>query len=232
MDDAARTYPVEVHARLDEPGRWSWLYKWFLAIPHLVVLAFLWIAFVVLTVVAWFAIVFTGRYPRAIFDFNVGVMRWTWRVQFYAFALGTDRYPPFSLEPDDVYPADLDVAYPERLSRGLVWVKSWLLALPHLVVVAIFMGGGGHITGGLTALLALVAGVALAVGRPYPQPIFDLVMGMHRWSWRVVAYAGLMRDEYPPFRLDQGPDEPHGDVASVLGPVGGPVPPPADAPLA
>jgi hypothetical protein len=221
MDATLHTHPVALQAHLDGPARWSWLYKWILAIPHLVVLAFLWIAFVVLTIVAWVAIVFTGRYPRRIFDFNVGVMRWTWRVQFYAFALGTDRYPPFSLQADDEFPARLDVAYPDRLSRGLVWTKSWLLAIPHLLIVGLFMGGGAHVAGGLTAILALVAGVVLATGQPYPRPIFDLVMGMHRWSWRVVAYVALMRDEYPPFRLDQGPDEPSGDVVAVLRPVGG-----------
>lgn len=222
MNGSLHAYPVTLQARLDEPGRWSWLYKWILAIPHLVVLAFLWIAFVLLTIVAWFSIVFTGRYPRSIFDFNVGVMRWTWRVQFYAFALGTDRYPPFSLEEDPEFPARIEVAYPERLSRGLVWTKSWLLAIPHLLIVGLFMGGGAHIAGGLTAILALVAGVVMATGRPYPGTIFDLVMGLHRWSWRVVAYVALMRDEYPPFRLDQGPDEPEGDVVAVLGPVDGP----------
>ena len=89
-----------------------WLVKWFLAIPHYVVLLFLWLAFLVLTVIAWFAIVITGRYPRALFDFNVGVLRWTWRVEFYAFTLATDRYPPFSLRADPSYPADLDVEAP------------------------------------------------------------------------------------------------------------------------
>ncbi|MCH8893177.1 MAG: DUF4389 domain-containing protein, partial [Chloroflexi bacterium] len=134
--DAA--YPVSLEGELDPNlSRWLWLVKWFLAIPHYIVILFLWIAFVVLTVVAFFAILFTGKYPKGIFDFNVGVLRWTWRVGYYSYsALGTDRYPPFSLKAVD-YPATFDVEYPEQLSRGLVLVKSWLLAVPHYIVVSI-----------------------------------------------------------------------------------------------
>jgi hypothetical protein len=130
--------PVRLTGELDPNlSRWLWLVKMFLAIPHYLVLALLLTAFVITTVVAGIAILFTGRYPRPLFDFNMGVLRWNWRVGFYVYAaLGTDRYPPFSLARAE-YPADLDVAYPERLSRGLVLIKSWLLAFPHLIIVGL-----------------------------------------------------------------------------------------------
>ncbi|GAA0262277.1 hypothetical protein GCM10010492_74180 [Saccharothrix mutabilis subsp. mutabilis] len=223
------TYPVRVRARLD-PGlnRWLWLVKWFLAIPHYIVLSLLWTAFTVLSVVAFVAILATGRYPRSLFGFNVGVLRWTWRVAYYTFgALGTDRYPPFSLGEEPDYPATLDIAYPEHLSRGLVLVK-WLLVVPHLLIVGVFLGGGGYLVTrggewafGLVGLFVLIAGVALLFTGRYPRGVFDFVLGMDRWALRVAAYAGLMTDAYPPFRLDTGGDEPG---AATLDP-----PPPAPA---
>ena len=144
--DARQPYPVRIEGELDPSvSRWLWLVKWLLAIPHYIVLAFLWVTLFVLTVVVFFAILITGRYPRGIFDFNLGVLRWTWRVGFYSYAaLGTDRYPPFTLGEAPDYPARLDIAYPERLSRGLVLVKWWLLAIPHYIVVGILMGGGSY----------------------------------------------------------------------------------------
>jgi hypothetical protein len=228
MSTAASTYPARIEGRLD-PGlsRWLWLVKWLLLIPHAIVLAFLWIGFALTTVIAFFAILFTGRYPRALFDYGVGVLRWTWRVSFYAFdANGTDRYPPFTLA-RTAYPARFEVDYPERLSRGLVLVKWWLLAIPHYLVLGFLLGGAwlawderaaAIFPAGLIGVLVLIAVIALLFTGRYPTGIFDLVLGLNRWVLRVAAYSLLMTDRYPPFRLD-------------LGPTDGPVVVPRPAPL-
>lgn len=215
-------YPVLVEGAIDPAlSRWQWLFKWLLAIPHFVVLAFLWVGFFFVSVLAFFAILFTGRYPKSLFDFNVGVMRWSWRVAFYSYGVnGTDQYPPFTLD-DAEYPARFDVAYPESLSRGLVLVKWWLLAIPHYLVVGLFTSGlvwwtteigsgnrAAEAGTGLIGILVFIAVVILLFTGRYPQGLFDLVMGLNRWVLRVGAYVSLMRDEYPPFRLDTGGTEP------------------------
>lgn len=233
---SAVTYPVHVEAQLDtKVSRWLWLLKWLLALPHYFVLAFLWVAFVVLSVVAFFAILVTGRYPRRIFDFNVGVLRWQWRVSYYAYgALATDRYPPFTLRDVPDYPAHLEVDYPAHLSRGLVLVKWWLLAIPHYLVVCLLVGGAYYIStddgsrvgaAGLIPLLALVAGFVLLFTGRYPEPVFNLLLGLNRWVLRVAGYAALMTDTYPPFRLDQGGHEPGGPGTLTVDGPAEPAPP-------
>ncbi len=245
-------YPVHVRARPDAPSRLLWLVKWLLLIPHYVVLLVLWVAFVVLTVIAYLAVLFTGRYPRGIFDFNVGVLRWSWRVGYYGYqVLGTDRYPPFTLAADPDYPADLHIEYPERIPNYQPLV-AWLLALPHAMLFAAIAGSTYEAyrsdnvvvqTGvSLVAVTVLIAAIGLAFTGEYPRGLYNLLTGIARWGLRVIAYVALLTRRYPPFRLDQGGDEPvdpdappppgTGTVAPWISPSAPPAPPPPPRPSA
>ncbi|ADD43118.1 DUF4389 domain-containing protein [Stackebrandtia nassauensis] len=197
-------------------SRWLWLVKWILLIPHYLVLLFLWTAFVVLTIVAYVAVLITGVYPRWIFDFNVGVLRWHWRVNYYGYAaLGTDRYPPFTLADDPSYPARLDIARPERIARWRPLVH-WLLAIPHLVLLNAFVAApvwGDYdaptreravVSIGVLGAAVLILGFGLLFTGRRLSGLYDLLLGLARWGYRVLAYVALMTDVYPPFRLDQG----------------------------
>ena len=137
-------YPLRLTGELSpQLSRGLWLVKWLLAIPHFIVLFFLWIAFAVVSVVAFFAILFTGRYPRGLFEFNVGVLRWSWRVGFYSYsALGTDSTRPSRSKTCPTTQLGSRSTTPSRSRAGLVLVKWWLLALPQYLVVAVFVGGG------------------------------------------------------------------------------------------
>ena len=190
-----RSYPLEIRGDLSAPpNRGLWLIKWLLAIPHWIILFFLGIASFVVWFIAWWAILITARYPRWMFNFNVGVMRWTWRVSFYAGVIGTDRYPPFSLASNDDYPADLYVEYPERLSRVKVIFKWWLLAIPQYIVTYFFDFIG--------IALSVFAGITLLFTSRYRSDMFGAQMALNRWKWRVAGYTSFLYDDYPPYEFD------------------------------
>ena len=203
ISDEKTPGPFSFKSELTEPlSQWLWLVKWLLIIPHIIVLSFLWVAAVIVWLMSLFAILFTAKYPRSFFEFNVGVLRWTWRVGFYSYqALGTDKYPPFRLYGGD-YPADLEVEYPAMLTPWLALVKWWLLAIPHYIIIALFVGTGGRWPG-LVWVLVLFSAIALLFTGKYPHGLFDFIMGINRWIYRVAVYSFLMTDRYPPFRLKQ-----------------------------
>jgi hypothetical protein len=168
-------------------SRWLIFVKWLLAFPHFIVLMLYGIAYFVTLIIAWFAILFTGRYPRGLFDFAVGLLRWSARVTVYL-NLMRDDYPPFGTA--GRYPAALDVDYPERLSRWKIFFK-WPLAIPHLIILY----GYGILANAITFVAFFII---LFTGR-YPRALFDLVVGYYRWDYRVNAYVLLLTDDYPPF---------------------------------
>lgn len=188
---------VRVRGEVDAPSRWLWLLKWcLLAVPHYPILILLYLAYPLSTVAAGVAILCTGRYPRPLFEFNVGVLRWSWRVMNYRFPMNsTDKYPPFTLASAPDYPGDLVVDYPDRLKNWAVLVK-WLLAIPQILLCWSMEAP--------LQVLCVIAALALLFTGSIPQGAFDLLMGMVRWRYRVAVYVSLMRDEYPPFRMDLG----------------------------
>lgn len=186
-------YPVRFDVEYPERlSHWMPLVKWLLAIPQLIIVYLLQAVAGVLVFIAFFAILFTKKWPRGLFDFTVQIERWTANVTAYALLLMRDEYPPFSGESGQ-YPLTLEIDYDENLSRWLIFVK-WLLAIPHLIVLAFL-----EIAAVIVVIIAFFA--ILFTGR-YPRGMFDFLVGTARWYWRVNAYALLlMTDRYPPFSL-------------------------------
>ena len=197
-EPVGRDDSVRVRSDIDAPSRRLWLVKWcLLAVPHYPILIGLYLLYPLVTIAAGIAILFTGRYPRPLFDFNVGVLRWSWRLMNYRFPMNsTDKYPPFTLASVPDYPADLEVDYPESLTNRAVLLQRWLLGLPQIILC-------WSLEPFLQVLCVVNAVWLLCIGT-INQGMFDLLMGIVRWRYRVAVYVSLMRDEYPPFRMDLG----------------------------
>jgi hypothetical protein len=189
-----------VQVKIDHPERLSrgilllktffgWIY---VGIPHGVCLMALSIASGFLTFLAWFAVLFTGKYPKSFFDFNVGVYNWSLRVAAYL-GLLRDEYPPFSF--DVAYPANVAVVYPEKSSRGLLFLRLFFagiyVGIPHGVCLYIRMIGHG--------VVAFIAWWAILFTGKMPESMFRFMSGTYRWLINIQAYQSFLTDEYPPF---------------------------------
>ena len=175
-------YPAELN-------RWLPLVKWLLVIPHLIVLAFVALGAFFVAIFAFFAVLFTGRWPRGAFDYMVGTFRWAYRVSAY-FHLMVDAYPPFSMADDPNYPARLNIEYPERVDNWRPLVQ-WLLAIPYLIIAGVLYW--------LTGILTVVAFFMILFTKRIPREMFDLMVPGLRWQLRGNAYAYFLTNRYPPF---------------------------------
>lgn len=187
-------YPERLSRLLNNPFLF-WI-KWILAIPHLIILYILGLLLYIVVIIASFAILFTGKYPRGLFDFAVGIGRWSANVYAYIFLM-RDEYPPFSMD-TGAYPVTWEVDYPPSLSRWLnflllVWIK-WILLIPHIVILYLLYV--------LAFIVGIIASFAILFTGNYPKGMFDFVVGVMRWWLRVYSYGFyLFTDAYPPFSI-------------------------------
>jgi hypothetical protein len=191
MTATAASYPLRYDVEYPERlSRWKIFFKWLLAFPHMLIVGALGMVAYVMMVIAWFAILFTGRYPQGLFNFVVGIYRWNANVSAYILFM-RDEYPPFTMEAGH-YPVTYEVDYPERLSRWKIFFK-WLFVIPNMIVLMVLV-----LAYEITILIAWFA--ILFTGR-YPEGLFRFGVGVTRWNLRASAYTYLLRDEYPPFSL-------------------------------
>jgi Domain of unknown function (DUF4389) len=191
VPEALAGYPVTLSIdRQDSYSRWLPFVKWLLAIPHYIVLIFLAIGAAVAVLISFFAVLITGRYPRGLFDFVVGVHRWALRVTGYVYLL-TDSYPPFSLGDDPAYPVRYDIAYPEEGVNRWRPLIHWLLVIPYLFVATLLAY--------LAEILVFFAFFVILFTKQFPEGMFRIVLIALRWSARGNAYGAWMVTKYPPF---------------------------------
>jgi hypothetical protein len=189
---AGSTYPVTFEiAYPEDPGRFSILVRWLLALPQMIAASILTSFAELLAFFALFTIMFTERYPESMFRLVVGAYRWNYNVTVYTLFY-PKPYPPFSFD-DGAYPhLRYDVVRQERYSRFMPLLK-WLLAIPHYVALMLL--------GIVGVCVGLIAVVAVVITGRFPRWAFDYLVGVGRWSARVTAYLLLQVDVYPPFSL-------------------------------
>jgi hypothetical protein len=186
-------YPVRLEAsNQGDYNRFLPLVKWLLVLPHYIVLLFLGIGALFVYLIAFFAIIITGGYPRGLWDYMTGVHRWAMRVFAYVFLL-TDQYPPFSLEDDPAYPVRVEFDYPEHVNRWRPLVH-WLLILPYLIVAGILFY--------VAEIVAFIGIFVILFTAKLPHGMFNLILNPMRWQLRGNAYAGWLVTRYPPFDWD------------------------------
>ena len=174
----------------EEYNRWLPLVKWLLAIPHFVVLFFLFIAAYVVLVIGFFAVLFTREWPEGMFNFLVGVFRWTARVNAYVL-FQVDQYPPFSLEDDPSYPVRVEIDYPQGGVARWRPLVSWLLVIPYSICAAVVLI--------IAEVCAFLAFFTILFTKKFPRGLFDIVTIGLRWWLRDQVYRFWMTEKYPPF---------------------------------
>jgi hypothetical protein len=190
-ETAAEEYPVHADiAHQAEYSRFMPLVKWLLLIPHYVVLILLAIGALFAIVISFFAVIITRRYPRGLFDYVVGVVRWAWRVQAYLLLM-VDPYPPFTLQDDPDYPARFEIDYPEEGVARWRPLFAWILAIPYLIISSILFY--------LAEILAFFAFFTILFAKKYPEGMFKIALVGLRWQARGNAYAYWLTTKYPPF---------------------------------
>jgi Domain of unknown function (DUF4389) len=189
-------YPVQYEADFNpEPNRWTTFFRLILAIPWFIVATFWGILFVFTHLFAWVAIIFIGRYPQWLYEFNSGVIRFGVRTSAWIY-LQTDEWPPFGLSDDPNYPIRVNIApAAERQSRLKAFFR-WILALPVLLVLS-------YGTSYIQMLAGLVAWVTIVFRGYMPEGINSMLTFVNSFHARVLGYIALLTDDYPPIGLER-----------------------------
>ncbi len=183
-------YPVIAEFdRQEEYSRFLPIVKSLLLLPHWFVLCFIWIGAFFAIIGSWFAVLFTGKYPQGIHRFLTGTYRWSARASAYALLM-TDRYPPFSFDHDDDYPARFDIAHTEDVARWRPLVH-WLLAIPYLFVAGVLFF--------VAYFVVVIAFFSILFTKKFPEGLFDFIVVALRWQARGNVYSYWMTEKYPPW---------------------------------